>query len=83
MYKLLIYLVDWHPDTNASTLIGKCEGTVDKFETRLRAQGKVKNGRGRLGLKRDGRVVAKAEAPNGQKERKPHGGCRTIVEINN
>ena len=78
---MLHYLVDWHPTLMPEPSLGNAKELVDKFEARLRAQRKVKNERGGLGLKRGGRAVAKPDAPTGQEEKKPRGRPRNVVKV--
>ena len=78
---VLHYMVDWHPTLMPEHSLGHAKEMVDKFEARLRAQRKIKNVRGGLGLKRGGRVVAKADALSCQEEKKSRGRPQKLVKV--
>lgn len=75
---VLHYMVEWHPTLMPEQSLGKAKELVNKFEARLRAQRKVKNGRGRPGLKRG---VTKPNAPTAQEKKKPRGQPRNVVKV--
>jgi hypothetical protein len=73
-------MVDWHPTLIAEHSLGYTKELVDKFEARLRAQYKVKNGRKGSDLKRGEREAAKADALS-SREKKLQGRPRNLVEL--